>query len=84
MNLRGRIVCGIWTQVRGIFRFLCTCKSPFHVFFFSFALQYKSNGMRRNFGPKLQIARNCFTYRLYIIVMQMSKGNRERAIVCQF
>ena len=36
--------------------------------------------MRGNFGLKQQnIARNCLTYMLDFIVMQMSKGNREKS-----
>ena len=34
--------------------------------------------MRGNFGLNYKIARNCLTYMLDFIVMQMSKGNREK------
>ena len=34
--------------------------------------------MRGTFGLKLQIARNCLTYMLEFIVMQMRKANREK------
>ena len=53
---------------------------------FSFALQLcnskaNSTWMRGNFGLKLQseIVRNCLTYMLYFIVMQMRKVNRDNA-----